>query len=49
MGRLHDRMADDLRLRNFSPATQRNYLFYAVRRESRVSSAGASPARQLSF
>jgi site-specific recombinase XerD len=31
MGRLHDRMADDLRLRNFSPGTQRNYLLYARR------------------
>jgi integrase/recombinase XerD len=31
MGRLHDRMAEDLRLRNFSPTTQRNYLFYARR------------------
>jgi hypothetical protein len=31
MGRLHDRMAEDLRLRKFSPATQRNYLFYARR------------------
>jgi integrase/recombinase XerD len=29
MGRLHERMAQDLRLRNFSPATQRNYLLYA--------------------
>src|SRR5713101_1673911 len=29
MGRLHDRMAEDLLLRNFSPATQRNYLLYA--------------------
>ena len=29
MGRLHDRMAEDLTLRNFSPATQRNYLLYA--------------------
>lgn len=29
MGRLHDRMSADLRLRNFSPATQRNYLLYA--------------------
>jgi len=29
MGRLHDRMAEDLRLRNFCPTTQRNYLFYA--------------------
>jgi integrase/recombinase XerD len=31
MGRLHDRMAEDLRLRNFSPTTQRNYLCYARR------------------
>ena len=31
MGRLHDRMAEDLRLRKLSPATQRNYLFYARR------------------
>jgi integrase/recombinase XerD len=29
MGQLHDRMAEDLTLRNFSPATRRNYLFYA--------------------
>lgn len=29
MGRLHDRMAADLVLRNFSPATCRNYLLYA--------------------
>ena len=29
MGRLHDRMAEDLVLRNFSPATRRNYLLYA--------------------
>jgi integrase/recombinase XerD len=29
MGRLHDRMAEDLTLRNFSPSTQRNYLLYA--------------------
>lgn len=29
MGRLHDRMAADLVLRNFSPATRRNYLIYA--------------------
>ena len=29
MGRLHDRMAEDLLLRNFSPATRRNYLLYA--------------------
>ena len=28
MGRLHDRMAQDLVLRNFSPATRRNYLLY---------------------
>ena len=31
MGRLHDRVAEDLRLRKLSPATQRNYLFYARR------------------
>ena len=29
MGQLHDRMAEDLTLRNFSPATRRNYLIYA--------------------
>ena len=29
MGRLHDRMAEDLTLRNFSPSTRRNYLLYA--------------------
>lgn len=29
MGQLHDRMAQDLKLRNYSPATQRNYLLYA--------------------
>jgi integrase/recombinase XerD len=29
MGQLHDRMAEDLLLRNFSPATRRNYLLYA--------------------
>jgi site-specific recombinase XerD len=28
MGQLHDRMAQDLVLRNFSPATPRNYLLY---------------------
>jgi integrase/recombinase XerD len=28
MGQLYDRMAQDLVLRNFSPATQRNYLLY---------------------
>jgi integrase/recombinase XerD len=28
MGQLHDRMAQDLVLRNFSPATRRNYLLY---------------------
>jgi hypothetical protein len=31
MGQLQDRMAEDLRLRNFSPATCRNYLLYARR------------------
>lgn len=29
MGQLRDRMAQDLILRNYSPATQRNYLLYA--------------------
>lgn len=29
MCQFHDRMAEDLRLRNFSPATCRNYLLYA--------------------
>src|SRR5262245_48525764 len=29
MGQLQERMAEDLRLRNFSPATCRNYLLYA--------------------
>ena len=29
MGQLHDRMAEDLTLRNFSPATRRVYLIYA--------------------
>jgi integrase/recombinase XerD len=29
MGRIDDRMAEDLCLRNFSPATRRNYLLYA--------------------
>src|SRR5712692_7040025 len=29
MGRLHDRMAEDLVLRDFCPATRRNYLLYA--------------------
>jgi len=28
MGQLHDRMAQDLVLRNLSPATRRNYLLY---------------------
>ena len=28
MGQLHDRMAQDLVLRNFTPATARNYLLY---------------------
>ena len=28
MGQLHDRMAQDLVLRNLSPATARNYLLY---------------------
>jgi hypothetical protein len=28
MGQLHDCMAQDLVLRNFSPATRRNYLLY---------------------
>ncbi len=28
MGHLYDRMAQDLVLRNFSPATRRNYLIY---------------------
>jgi hypothetical protein len=28
MGQLHDRMAEDLVLRNLSPATRRNYLLY---------------------
>jgi integrase/recombinase XerD len=28
MGHLHDRMAEDLALRNLSPATRRNYLLY---------------------
>jgi integrase/recombinase XerD len=31
MGQLQDRMAEDLRLRHFSPATCRNYLLYARR------------------
>lgn len=31
MGQLQDRMAEDLRFRNFSPATCRNYLLYARR------------------
>ena len=31
MGQLQERMAEDLRLRNFSPATCRNYLLYARR------------------
>jgi integrase/recombinase XerD len=31
MGQLQDRMAEDLRLRNFSPTTCRNYLLYARR------------------
>lgn len=29
MGQLHDRMAEDLTLRNYSPETRRNYLLYA--------------------
>jgi site-specific recombinase XerD len=29
MGRLQERMAQDLKLRNYSPATQRNYVLYA--------------------
>jgi hypothetical protein len=29
MGQFHDRMAEDLKLRNYSPATSRNYLLYA--------------------
>ena len=41
MGQLQDRMAEDLRLRNFSPATCRNYLLYA-RRFARF--YGRSPA-----
>ena len=31
MGQLHDRMEQDLILKGFSPATRRNYLFYARR------------------
>jgi hypothetical protein len=31
MGQLHDRMAQDLVLRNLSPATARNYLLWFSR------------------
>ena len=31
MGRLHDRMEQDLILKRFSPATRRNYLLYCRR------------------
>jgi hypothetical protein len=31
MGQLHDRMAQDLVLRNLSPATARNYLLYGLK------------------
>ena len=44
MGQLHDRMAQDLVLRNFSPCTRRNYLLYCRKFAAFFRRSPADPA-----
>jgi hypothetical protein len=44
MGQLHDRRAEDLDLRNLSPATRRNYLLYCQKLAGCWSRVPAQPS-----